>query len=137
MMVDDAQLWSLLAGIEERLPLRPETLQAFFGATFEKSRDHNRQPILVATTSTSEMELSAGSLTVRFTPPLQVSSAAVYQRFPGGNSLPPPPPGYGPAGAEAAYIATRPWGQIWFKFFTGSRLTQVSIAPGTRPSPGV
>lgn len=142
-MSDDDRLWELVRGIEERLPLRRERLEAFFATTFATSRDHNRRPILVGKSARYELELRPangsvdGDLTVRFTPALNVDASAVVARFADGSSLPPPPPGYGPAEAAGAYVANRPWGQIWFTFFTGNRLTQISIGPGMRYSPGV
>jgi hypothetical protein len=142
-MTDADQLWALLADIERLLPLRQEALEQQFRTTFEQARDHNRQLIHVAKTPTFELELrppSAGvdaMLVVRFAPPLQVGTAAVHEHFPGGHSLPPPPPGWGPPDAAGAYVAERPWGQIWFTFFTGDRLMQLSIGPGMHGSPGV
>ena len=140
-MGDSEELWDLISGIEEQLPLQRDTLEAFFGTSFKGSVDWNGRPILVATTKRYEVELLAaqgdhpGNMTVKFEPPLRVASSAVYQRFPGGHSL--PPPQYGANDLEGAYVANFSWGQIWFTFYTGNRLTQISIGPGMRGSPGV
>jgi hypothetical protein len=142
-MLDDQQLWNLIGEIEARLPLQRGTLEAFLGTRFGSSRDHNGQPILVATTSQYEIVLRparegyGGNVSIAFTPPAKVAMSSVYQRFPGGHSLPPPPPGYGSPDAAGAYIANRSWGQIWFTFFTGDRLMNIMFGPGMRSSPGV
>jgi len=142
-MSADDQLWTLVEGLEQQLPLQQDRLEAFFGATFETRKNHNKRPILVSRTARYEVEVHPpsgafqGDMTVRFTSPLTVDPNAVVKRFPGGHSLPPPPPGYGPADAQGAYVADRPWGQIWFAFYTGNRLFQLSISPGLRGSPGV
>ena len=142
-MTDADQLWALLAELELQLPLRQELLERQFSTTFQPARDHNRQLIHVAKTSAFELELRPSGpgvdamLVVRFAPPFQIGMAAVHERFPGGHSLPPPPPGWGPPDAAGSHVAERPWGQIWFTFFTGNRLVQLSIGPGMRGSPGV
>jgi hypothetical protein len=142
-MTDADRLWALLADLERLIPLRQDALEHQFATAFEQARDHDRQVIYVARTPAFELLLRPpgpdveAMLDVRFAPPLQVSPSAVYARFAGGHSLPPPPPGWGPADAAGSYVAERPWGQIWFTFFTGDRLTQLSIGPGMRGSPGV
>lgn len=138
-----ADVFTLVASIEDDLPLQRDTLEILFGVSFKGSVDHNRQPILVATTAAAEIELrvpkgaSEGSLGIRFTPPPVLPSSAITERFPVGHWVPPPPPGYGVPDAQGAYIVERPWGQLWFALYTGDRLFQISFAPGKRGSPGV
>ena len=60
-----------------------------------------------------------------------------WNTFPGGYSLPPPPPGIAPPEFAGAYVVDRPWGQLWFTFYTGDRLVSVALAPGRKGSPGV
>jgi hypothetical protein len=141
--MDASELWRLLDAIEARIPLERDGLEGLFETTFATDVDHNRQPILVAKTPRHALELrlpkgpAPGELTVRFAHPVSLDPDAVHGRFPGGSSLPPPPPGYGPSEAQGIYVADRPWGQIWFAFHTGNRLVQLSIAPGRYGSPGV
>jgi hypothetical protein len=142
-MTDADRLWALLADLELLIPLRQDALEKQLSTTFEQARDHDRQVIHVAKTPAFELQLRPADqgveamLEVRFVPPLHVGEPAVRARFAGGHSLPPPPPGWGPADAAGSYVAERPWGQIWFTFFTGDRLVQISIGPGMHGSPGV
>ncbi|HEY1547567.1 MAG TPA: hypothetical protein VGG28_07100 [Kofleriaceae bacterium] len=131
-MSDD--LWSLLAGLEAQLPVRRESLEAFLGTALEPMRDRK----LVAKTPSYAIEVRhEGDVAVVFTPPFPISSSTVGQRFPNGHALPPPPPGWGPADAAGTYVVDRAWGQIWFSFFVGDRLAQLSLAPGRHGSPGI
>jgi len=137
------ELWSLVTSIEEQLPLQRDLLEALFGVSFKGTVDHNRQPLLVATTASYEVELrvptgpSQGSLGIKFTPPPILPSSSITATFPVGHWVPPPPPGYGVPDAQGAYIVERPWGQLWFALYTGDRLFQISFAPGKRGSPGI
>jgi hypothetical protein len=141
--VNESELFSLIATIEDQLPLQRDLLEALFGASFKGTVDHNRQPILVATVGGLEITFHAvtstseGSVSVHFDPPLRVAERTLLQRFPDGHSLPPLPPGYSPPGAQGIYIAERPWGQIWFALYTGDRLVTITLRPGMHGSPGV
>jgi len=70
-------------------------------------------------------------------PGVAVDWTTFAEKYPGGYSLPPPPPGYGPQELQGAYVVDRSWGQIWFTFHTGDRVVRVAFAPGRRGSPGV
>jgi hypothetical protein len=112
-MTSRDDLWKLLAEVELALPLSRDTVEALFDATFNTTVDHDRQPLLVAKTDRYELELRPpagpfeGNMTVRFATPFRVGSGDVFEHFPDGHSLPPPPPGIGPPDLEGAYIANR------------------------------
>jgi hypothetical protein len=141
--MDATELWSLIATIEQQLPLQRDLLEALFGASFKGSVDHNKQPILVAATRQLEVELrpakgtDAGALSIQLAHPSQVTDDTLVAQFTDGHWLPPPPPGYGPVDARGVYVANRSWGQIWFALHAGDRVARISFAPGARGSPGV
>lgn len=137
------ELWDLLTALEDQLPLQRDLLEAQFGASFKGTVDHNKQPILVASTAQHEITLRApkgtdeGSLSVSLASPAIIDGRTLLERYPDGHSLPPPPPGYAPKDAQGVYIANRPWGQIWFALYSGDRIVQFTLNPGRHHSPGV
>jgi hypothetical protein len=137
------ELIALLGALEQQLPLNADALAAHFGVTFAEQRDHNRQKILVGKTADFSIELrpptgaNPGHLAIELAKP--VVWRDYFKAFPGGHPVPPPPPGWGaaPPDAQGAYIATRSWGQFWFRFHTGDRLVSFTMSPGSFGSPGV
>jgi hypothetical protein len=142
VVMDAREVFALLDELETYVPLRADTLEARFGVTFEVTRDWRQRELLVAKTSALEIELrpsgdaGPGDLSIML-PGVHVTWPVLAEKYPGGRSLPPPPPGYGPAEALYAYVVDRPFGQLWFTFYTGDRLVRVALEPGRSGSPGV
>ncbi len=141
-VVSASELWELIVQLEAQLPLSQDRIGAAFGATFEATRDHNKDVVLVAKTPRFELGLRPatdtfdGQLTIALSG-TTIESKVLAEHFPDGHSVPPPPPGYGPADAQGIYIANRPWGQIWFAMYRGDRIAHLTIRPGVHGSPGI